>query len=459
MKTRSRKAKRTDNSLTAGTPVYGYLSGNKSAFSASQRSASNQSMQRLLSQNQSSVNNGGYSFQQDQDVVGNPQAVVSTPPKSVINDRIDVRAQYALLRLFKGPANDAKDATDLFNDVDSGKIKGIFGDDLAIAVKLADKRGTVRWELVPPGQDAVMLKDNTSDTPVIIFKAAAGTKPRLDQALLTVYRAHKASTAATSVVVPAGHPRFTAEGSPSARPSRIVELDVDPTDGTLFVDTHGDMLTYDWPAQVKSDVPSPDCFEVGFLQTLNKSLAFADYTSGPNDTNPGFCMPFPSRLPIRDGFAASPVWFIGGNSKGIGFNVIGTCQPNVPNNPFPAPVTSQQAGVTAVDKPGGLFRVRHRNDNTKLLRQVTEDHEFKVWLAARLRSAPERNVASYQFIKNATWTVERTTEFFHDPSGQVKFRFIRNETKVTEFGDGQGSSTPDLGQQTANTSSPVICVP
>lgn len=459
MKTRSRKAKQMDNSLTAGTPAYGYLSGNKSALSASRRSASNQSMQRLLSQSNSSA----YSYQQDQDPAANPSAAVSTPPKSVIHDRIDVRAQFALLRLFKGP--DAKDAIDLFNDVDSGKIKGIFGDDLAVAVKLANKRGTVRWELVPPGQDAVMLTDDPADTPVLIFKEAAGTKPRLDQALLTVYRAHKGSAPTTAVpttavpttVVPAGHPRFTAEGSPSARPSPTVELDQDDS-GNVFVDTHGPMLTFDWTAQVKSDAPSPDCFEVGFLQTLNKSLAFADYSSGPNDTNPGFCMPFPSRLPIRDGFATTPVWFIGPNSRGIGFNVIGTCQPNVPNNPFPV-LPSSQAGVTTVDKPGGLFRVRHRNDPTKLIRQVSEEHEFKVWLAARLRTAPQGNVASYQFIKNATWTLERTTEFFHGPSGQVTFRFIRNDIKVTEFGDGQGGSTPDLGPQTANQSSPVICVP
>ena len=64
-----------------------------------------------------------------------------------------MRAQFALQRLFKGP--DAPDAIALFNDVDSGKIKGIFGDDLGIAARLAAKRGTVRWELVPEGADAV----------------------------------------------------------------------------------------------------------------------------------------------------------------------------------------------------------------------------------------------------------------------------------------------------------------
>jgi hypothetical protein len=105
-----------------------------------------------------------------------------------------VRAQFALLRLFKGTPEDANDARDLFNAVKTGEIKGIFGDDLAVSAKLAAERSTVRWELVPPGQDAVMLQDESPDTPVIIFKEAAGQKPRLDQALLSIFREHRGGT-------------------------------------------------------------------------------------------------------------------------------------------------------------------------------------------------------------------------------------------------------------------------
>lgn len=413
-------------------------------------------MQRLLIENKSSVSQPSYYFQQPPDGVA--QDAGPAAPASVTHERIDVRAQFALSRLFKGPANDAKDAIDLFNDVDSGKIKGIFGDDLAIAARLAANRGTVRWELVPKDQDAVMLKDESPDTPVIIFKAAAGTKPRLDQALLTVYRAHKATlvptpaSSSTPIVIPPGHPRFTADGSPNARPSRTIVRDGDE------IDTRDDLLTFDWTSQVKTDAPSADCFEVGFLQTVTKSQVFADYSSGANDTNPGLCMPFLSRIPIRDGFAASPVWFIAGNSRGIGFNVIGTCQPKIPNVPFTVPPTAQ-AGVTTVDKPGGPFNIHHPNDNTKLLRQVSESLEFKVWLAARLKSDPEGSLGSYQFIKNATWVVERNTEFTHGPSGQLSFKFLQNETSVTEFGDGQGGSSPDLRREKANTEVTMICVP
>ena|GEM_PF-5655915 len=418
-------------------------------------------MQRLLSQNNSSIHRADYRYQQAPVGTAAPAAAAPAPPGSVINERIDVRAQFALTRLFKGPADDAKDAVELFNDVDSGKIKGIFGDDLAIAAKLAAKRGTVRWKLVPDGQDAVMLTDDPADTPVLIFKESAATKPRLDQALLTVYRAHKAAAApapatpansTTPIVIPPGHPRFTADGSPNARPSKTIVRDGDE------IDTRDDLLTFDWTAQVKTDQPSSECFEVGFLQTVTKSAVFADYSSGPNDTAPGLCMPFLSRIPIRDGFAASPVWFIGPNSKGIGFNVIGTCKINDPNIPF-QPLPSSQAGVTTVDKPGGPFDIHHPNDNTKELRQVSEDLEFKVWLAARRKSDPQRSLSSYQFIKNATWIVERTAEFTHGAGGQLSFQFTRNETKVTELGDGQGGSSPDLRRETANSESKIICVP
>lgn len=113
---------------------------------------------------------------------GTPEAA------SVVDERIDVRAQFAFQRLFKGSPEDARDARDLFNDVKSGRIKGIYGDDLAAAALIAGRRNKARWELVPKGQDAILIDDELDDSPVVIFKAAAGGEPRLDQALLAVQR-------------------------------------------------------------------------------------------------------------------------------------------------------------------------------------------------------------------------------------------------------------------------------
>src|SRR5262249_2661 len=161
------------------------------------------------------------------------------------------------------------------------------------------------------------------------------------------------ANSSTPIVVPPGHPKFTADGSPSARPIR--KPGQDPTADK--VDTRGDLLTFDWTAQVKTDAPSSECFQVAFLQPVTKTQVFSHYSSGANDPSPGLCMPFLSRIPIRDGFAVtSPVWFIAGNSKGVGFNVIGTCQPNIKNVPFTVPPTAQ-TGVSMVDKPGGPFDI------------------------------------------------------------------------------------------------------
>ena len=171
------------------------------------------------------------------------QETLTAEQTSIVDPRIDVRAQFALLRLFKGESNDAKDARDLFTDVKTGKIKGIFGDDLAIAAKLAAERDTVRWKLVPAGQDAVMLEDESSETPVIIFKEAAGRKPRLDQALLVVFREHRGSSMPTEseelpelqkeeVIVPGestkakkGRPKVVAQRNEPKKPVKIIPRD------------------------------------------------------------------------------------------------------------------------------------------------------------------------------------------------------------------------------------------
>jgi hypothetical protein len=127
-----------------------------------------------------------------------------------------VRAQFALLRLFKRSPPDSKDAVDLFNDVKSEKIKGIYGDNLAVAAVLAGERGKARWELVPKGDDAIMMDDEFNDTPVIVFKDGAGHQPRLDEALLAAYRSHRGSLSTIPKTAP---PAFKLPPKPAPSPS------------------------------------------------------------------------------------------------------------------------------------------------------------------------------------------------------------------------------------------------
>jgi hypothetical protein len=113
------------------------------------------------------------------------------PDKKVLvgNSRIDVRAQFALLRLLRGPANDAETARAMIDEIKNGSLKGIYGDDLKAAADAAFQRGKKRWELVPADRDAIWIGDGLLDAPLMFFKESAGQFPRLDRALVKAYRA------------------------------------------------------------------------------------------------------------------------------------------------------------------------------------------------------------------------------------------------------------------------------
>lgn len=107
----------------------------------------------------------------------------------VIHPHIDVSAQKALIRLRGNPATSA-DASGMLAAVKSGQLAGIYGDDLRAAAQLAARRGTVRWELVPRGRVAALIREpNPAAPPTIIFRTQyRGDSQRLDPALVTAWR-------------------------------------------------------------------------------------------------------------------------------------------------------------------------------------------------------------------------------------------------------------------------------
>lgn len=107
----------------------------------------------------------------------------------IANPRLDVRAQFALLRLLRSTPERAAIARSMIDEIDKETLNGIYGDDLKKAAEIAALRGTVRWELVPKGKDAVYIHDANPDSPVMVFREAAGHKPRLDDALVDAYHA------------------------------------------------------------------------------------------------------------------------------------------------------------------------------------------------------------------------------------------------------------------------------
>jgi hypothetical protein len=110
--------------------------------------------------------------------------------RDLIDPRIDVGAQRALLRMSKGDPAARAAASGMLAAVRGEQLAGIYGDDLLAAVKLAQRLGTVRWKLVPPGEDAVLVVDPQEPLtlpPRIVFRGDTpdirSTPSRIDPAL------------------------------------------------------------------------------------------------------------------------------------------------------------------------------------------------------------------------------------------------------------------------------------
>ena len=118
--------------------------------------------------------------------------------RDVIDTRIDPCAQFSLLRMRDGGGGARADAVGLLRAVQSGALAGIYGSNLLASVKLAQKVGTVWWELVPKGEDGVLVVDPTDPLapPTVVFRAIQTAGPqqkcldrtRLDPALRKVWQ-------------------------------------------------------------------------------------------------------------------------------------------------------------------------------------------------------------------------------------------------------------------------------
>jgi hypothetical protein len=142
-------------------------------------------------------------------------------PKDV---RIDVRAKFALQRMRDKRPGMREDALRLIRGVNSGRLAGIYGDDLAIAVKVARAHGKERWQIIPKGEDAALALDPAQPlvaSPTIIFR---GDTPdiskhpaRIDAALQKASQSYQlwvARELAECGSVPGGITTLAAFGAP-----------------------------------------------------------------------------------------------------------------------------------------------------------------------------------------------------------------------------------------------------
>lgn len=105
--------------------------------------------------------------------------------KQVIDSRIDVHAQYSLMRMSKNPATSA-DASAILAAVKGGRIGGIYKEDQQVPTLLAKSLSRGWWEVIPKHADAAIVQNpkNRSAPPIVVFRSSIRQDAsRLDKAL------------------------------------------------------------------------------------------------------------------------------------------------------------------------------------------------------------------------------------------------------------------------------------
>jgi hypothetical protein len=221
-------------------------------------------------------------------------------------------------------------------------------------------------------------------------------------------------------------------------------------DGTK-VSTHTGRPQISWRVQVTQTGSLADCLAVGFLQTVAQNDVRADYSPA------GRCSYDLQPLPIRDGFASSPVWYQASSGQGQGFGLLGTCQIPGVVPPGMSQTSASSIFVSQTDDPGGYFPLQHPKDASNTLRSIHEALTFHTWLAVRPQNAPEGVLGSYRFLQHMEWTVKRDLDIKKPASGGAAATTRTNEIKIVTLEDGQGRVAPNLGTATANGAVQETC--
>lgn len=237
------------------------------------------------------------------------------------------------------------------------------------------------------------------------------------------------------------------EGAPQTFPLNEPSLNKDGTK----VNTHAGRPQISWHVQVTQTGSLADCLAVGFLQTVTQNDVRADYSPA------GRCSYDLQPLPIRDGFASSPVWYQASSGQGRGFGLLGTCQVPGVVPPGMSQLSASSIFVTQTDDPGGYFPIKHPKDAANTLRSIHEALTFHTWLAVRPQSAPEGTLASYRFLQHMEWVVKRDFDLKTPAAGGAAATTRANEIKIVTLEDGQGRVAPNLGTATANSAGTETC--
>jgi hypothetical protein len=114
-----------------------------------------------------------------------PPAGPPWTPKDVMDERIDVQAQYALFRMLKGSPAQRIEASHMLSAVKEGVLRGIYQEDQQVPAMRAQELGKWWGQILPKGTDGLCMVEPTTKPAVIVMrKGAQADKARYDEALL-----------------------------------------------------------------------------------------------------------------------------------------------------------------------------------------------------------------------------------------------------------------------------------
>ncbi len=110
--------------------------------------------------------------------------------QDIIDSRIDTSAQYSLMRLCKGAAEERMATSSILQAVKSGALEGIYIQDQQVpALRAKNDLGKGWWDLLPQGVDALCVTVPANRPPVIALRKGIAQDPhRVDAAIVNAWQ-------------------------------------------------------------------------------------------------------------------------------------------------------------------------------------------------------------------------------------------------------------------------------
>ena len=122
-------------------------------------------------------------------ITGDSIEAIPWTTQDILDSRIDEFAQYALMRMFNGQANEKIIASSILGKVKSNELAGVYVVDQVQAAKRAIEVGMTWWTILPEGNSAVCIVNPESKIPMIVFSKEVRSKPNsLDENLVSAWQ-------------------------------------------------------------------------------------------------------------------------------------------------------------------------------------------------------------------------------------------------------------------------------